>query len=295
VEVRLCGFRADHSQFPAEITMNPLTAEDARLITTAVRDATAQVEAEERIRLINVELEHRVADRTAALTRSNDALRQFAWASSHDLQEPVRTVLAYSQWLAQHAADKLDDKATRMLQTIEMNAEHMHGLLGALRQYIFVSESTDEQMNVVDSNAALRTALFNVDSLVQDTRASIEVEGLPTIHSQEIVMVQVFQNLVGNALKYRSEAAPVIRIGAERSGDGWTFSVRDNGIGIEPKYHAYVFGVFKRLHGRGYSGTGIGLAICKIAVERLGGRIWVDSTPGKGSCFQFFLPDAPAS
>jgi signal transduction histidine kinase len=87
----------------------------------------------------------------------------------------------------------------------------------------------------------------------------------------------------------------VIRIGAERSGDGWSFSVGDNGIGIEPKYHEYVFGVFKRLHGRGYSGTGIGLAICKIAVERLGGRIWVDSAPGKGSCFQFFLPDAPAS
>ena len=151
--------------------MNPFMAEDARLITTAVRDATAQVEAEERIREINAELERRVADRTVALTRSNDALRQFAWASSHDLQEPVRTVLAYSQWLAQHAADRLDDKATRMLQTIEMNAEHMHGLLGALRQYIFISESTDEQMKPVDSNVALRAALFNVDSLVQETQA----------------------------------------------------------------------------------------------------------------------------
>ena len=294
VELRLCGFRADQSQFPAEITTNPFMAEDTRLITTAVRDATAQVETEERIRQINVELERRVADRTVALTRSNDALRQFAWASSHDLQEPVRTVLTYSQWLAQHAADKLDDKATRMLQTIEMNGEHMHGLLGALRQYIFVSESTDEQMKMVDTNLALRTALFNVESLVQETRATIEAQDLPSIHGQEIVMVQVFQNLVGNALKYRSEAAPVIKIGAGRSGDGWQFSVCDNGIGIEPKYHEYVFGVFKRLHGRGYSGTGIGLAICKIAVERLGGRIWVDSTPGVGSCFRFFLPDADA-
>jgi PAS domain S-box-containing protein len=294
-EVRLRGFRADHGQFPAEITMNPFMAEDARLITTAVRDATVQVEAEERIRQINVELERRVADRTVALTRSNDALRQFAWASSHDLQEPVRTVLAYSQWLAQHAAERLDDKATRMLQTIEMNAEHMHGLLGALRQYIFISESTDEQMKPVDSNVALRAALFNVDSLVQETQAVIEVQDLPTIRSQEIVMVQVFQNLVGNALKYRSEATPVIRIGAERSGDGWQFSVCDNGIGIEPKYREYVFGVFKRLHSRGYSGTGIGLAICKIAVERLGGRIWVDSADGQGSVFRFFLPDVPAS
>jgi hypothetical protein len=295
VEVRLQGFRADHSQFPAEITMNPFMAEDARLITTAVRDATAQVEAEERIRQINAELERRVADRTVALTRSNDALRQFAWASSHDLQEPVRTVLAYSQWLAQHAAASLDDKATRMLQTIEMNAEHMHHLLGALRQYIFVSESTDEHMKLVDSNAALRSALFNVDGLVQETGATIEAQDLPTIRSQEIVMVQVFQNLLGNALKYRSEEPPVIRIGAERSEEGWQFWVSDNGIGIEPKYREYVFGVFKRLHGRGYSGTGIGLAICKIAVERLGGRIWVEPAPGKGSCFRFFLPDVAAS
>jgi PAS domain S-box-containing protein len=295
VETRLLGFRADRSQFPAEITMNPFIAEDARLITTAVRDATAQVEAEERIQQINTELERRVTDRTAALTRSNDALRQFAWASSHDLQEPVRTVLAYSQWLAQHAAQSLDDKATRMLQTIEMNAEHMHGLLGALRQYIFVSESTDEQSKMVDCNTALRAALFNVESLIQETQADIQAEDLPTIRSQEIVMVQLFQNLLGNALKYRSEARPEIRVSAERSGDGWQFSVCDNGIGIEPKYREYVFGVFKRLHGRGYSGTGIGLAICKIAVERLGGRIWVDSAPVQGSCFRFFLPDIPMS
>jgi len=294
-ELRLRGFRANQSQFPAEITMNPFVAEDARLITTAVRDATTQVEAEERIRQINVELERRVADRTTALTRSNDALRQFAWASSHDLQEPVRTVLAYSQWLGQHAAAALDDKATRMLQTIEMNAEHMHGLLGALRQYIFISESTDEQLKPVDGNKALRAALFNCESLIQETGATVDADHLPTLCSQEIVLVQVFQNLVANALKYRSETPPVIQVSAGRSGDGWEFAVRDNGIGIDAKYHEYVFGVFRRLHGRGYSGTGIGLAICKIAVERLGGRIWVESALGQGSCFRFFLPDVQAS
>ena len=268
--------------------MNPFEAEDARLITTAVRDATAQVEAEERIRQINVELERRVADRTMALTRSNDALRQFAWASSHDLQEPVRTVLAYSQWLGQHAAASLDEKATRMLQTIENNAEHMHGLLGALRQYIFISESTDEQWKPVDSNQALRTALFNVESLIEETGAKLEVENLPTLCSQEIVMVQVFQNLVGNALKYRSEMPPVIRIGAERKGEGWEFSVRDNGIGIDPKYHEYVFGVFKRLHGRGYSARA---SVSRFARSRssgwVGGSGWSQNW-GRAPAFDSF-------
>lgn len=294
VELRLRGFRADHSQFPAEITMNPFVAEDAHLITTAVRDATAQVEAEERIRQINAELERRVEDRTAALTRSNDALRQFAWASSHDLQEPVRTVLAYSQWLAQHAGEKLDEKASRMIETIGASAEHMNGLLGALRQYIFISESSDERSGVVDSNGALRTALANIDGLVKETNATIEAQDLPPVSAQEIIMVQVFQNLVGNALKYRSEAPPRVRIWADRKPGGWQFSVLDNGIGIEPKYADYVFGVFKRLHGPKFSGTGIGLAICKVAVEHLGGRIWVESKPGAGSCFKFFLPDQGA-
>jgi PAS domain S-box-containing protein len=294
METRLKGFRADHTQFPAEITSNPFVAgsgEDAHLITTAVRDATVQVEAEERIRQINVELERRVEDRTAALTRSNDALRQFAWASSHDLQEPVRTVLAYSQWLAQHAGGNLDEKAARMIETIGTSAEHMDRLLGALRQYIFISESSNEESSRVDANRALKSALANIDGLVQETQAVIEANDLPHVRAQEITIVQVFQNLVGNALKYRSEARPVVRIWADRAGDGWQFSVLDNGIGIEPKYAEYVFGVFKRLHGQKFSGTGIGLAICKVAVERLGGRIWVESKVGEGSCFRFYLPD----
>jgi light-regulated signal transduction histidine kinase (bacteriophytochrome) len=146
-------------------------------------------------------------------------------------------------------------------------------------------------LRLVDCNVALKSAVLNLSSLIKETAANIEAQNLPTIESHDVVIVQLFQNLVSNALKYRSDALPLIKIGAERGPDGWTFSVRDNGIGIDSKYFDYVFGVFKRLHGREYSGTGIGLAICKVAVERLGGKIWVESSPGQGSCFRFFLPE----
>ncbi len=291
IESRLGGVRSDGSSFPAEITMNPFAVEGAHLLTTAVRDATVQVKAEERIRQINEELEQRVADRTGALTRSNEALKQFAWAASHDLQEPMRTVLSYSQWLAQHMNGNLDETASMLLRIIESNADRMHYLLTALRQYVFISESTNEEWATVDCNAALQTALSNLENLISEAQAKIECGDLPEIRSQKIVLIQVFQNLLSNAIKYRSEAPPLIQVSSERKENGWTFSVQDNGIGIDPQYFDLVFGVFKRLHGRESPGTGMGLAISKAGVERLGGRMWVESAPGRGSSFRFHLPE----
>ena len=285
-ETRLWGLRSDRTSFPAEITMNFFVAADARLVTTAVRDASVQVESEERIRQINAELERRVEDRTLALRRSNEALRQFAWAASHDLQEPTRTVVSYSQWLAKHTGGSLDDAATGMLRIIETNAERLNHLLAALRQYIVISESTNEAWIPVDCHVALQTALSNLENLIKETGAKIEAERLPVIPSEEIVLVQMFQNLVSNALKYRSTETPVVNVSGERQEGGWTFSVSDNGIGIDPTYFKLIFGVFKRLHGRDYAGTGMGLSICRAGVERLGGRIWVESAPGKGSTFE---------
>jgi len=295
-EMRVEAVHRNGSIFPVEITRSPFESGGGVLVTTAVRDATEQVEAEGRIRRINTELEQRVADRTADLTRSNNALRQFAWAASHDLQEPTRMVLTYSQWLAKSAGGKLGAEELEMLGYIEGNGKRLQTLLGALRQYIYISESGDEQWTPVDCNVVVNTALSHLKAAMTECSASVVCEPLPTIHSIEILLVQLFQNLIGNGIKYRSaNRDPRIRVSAFSQDGAWVFSVEDNGIGIEPQYQEYIFGVFKRLHGHQFSGTGIGLAICKAAVDRLGGRIWVESEPGKGSVFYFSLPDKTAA
>jgi PAS domain S-box-containing protein len=288
---RLSAVRRNGSAFPAEITSSPFATGDGLLVTTAIRDATEQVRAEERIRRINVELEKRVAERTLDLTRSNEALRQFAWAASHDLQEPIRMVLSYTQWIAKSATSRLEASEAKMLQFVQDNATRMGTLLDALRQYIYISESGDQEIERVDCNAVVRTALSNLQGAIDEAGAGVECEPLPVIDSVEVLLLQLFQNLIGNAVKYRSSEPPQVRIFAELQDGAWVFSVKDNGIGIEPHSLEYIFGVFKRLHGKKYSGTGIGLAICKAAVDRLGGRIWAESQPGAGSNFYFALPN----
>src|SRR5581483_4728619 len=281
--------------FPVQITRSPFASEDGLLITTAIRDATEQVQAEERIRRINQELEKRVEERTADLTRSNDALRQFAWAASHDLQEASRMVLTYSQWISRSGGGNLDEQNREKLKRVEENAARLQALLADLRQYIFISEAGDLQFAQVDCCAIIKSATSYLEGMIGEASAEIVCEPLPTIYSIEVLLQQLFQNLISNAIKYRSAKAPRVQISAERQDGCWIFSVQDNGIGIEPEYLDYVFGVFKRLHGRQYSGTGIGLAICRAAVERLGGRIWAESTPGHGSTFHFALPERSAA
>src|SRR5581483_8360746 len=237
--------------------------------TTAIRDATDQADAEAKIQKINLELEKRVAERTAELRYSNDALRQFAWAASHDLQEPIRTVVTYSQWLARLMEGRLESKESKMLATIEKHASRLNQLLGALRQYIQVSDSGHHARTRVDCNAVAKAAIWNLQGMIQETGATVDCGPLPTIMALELPLVQLFQNLIGNAIKYRSAAASVVRISAQEDENGWVFSVQDNGIGIDPKYRDYIFGVFRRLHGSDKSGTGIGLAICRAAAERL--------------------------
>ena len=293
-ETRLTGVRKDGSCFPAEMTCSPFSSSDTFLIATAIRDATDQVEAEAHINRINQELEKRVAERTAELTRSNEALRQFAWAASHDLQEPIRTVLSYSQWLAQSSAGRLNEKETTMLQFIEQHASRMHQLAGGLQQYIVASEAGQQAWTSVDCNLALKTAESTLQGTIEESGAIIQTEPLPTIPSIEVLLVQLFKNLISNGIKYRSSEPPRIHVSATRAPEGWRFSVRDNGLGIDPKYYDYIFGVFKRLHAVDHSGTGMGLAICKAAIERLGGRIWVESTPGSGSVFYFSHPEITA-
>ena len=290
-ERRMTAMREDGSSFPAQITCNPFTTSEGRFITTAIRDATGQVQAEARIQQINQELERRVAERTAALTYSNEALRQFAWAASHDLQEPIRTVLSYSQWLAESSMKTLNQREAQMLGVIQEQATRLVGLMGALQQYIQVAESGENHWRRVDCGVAVATAISNLRGIIEESGAVIESETLPAVLGTEVMLVQLFQNLISNGIKYRSAAPPRIHISAKPSGGAWIFSVRDNGRGIDAKYHDYVFGVFKRLDRGQTAGTGMGLAICKSVVERLGGRIWIEPADGPGALFRFSLPE----
>jgi PAS domain S-box-containing protein len=227
-----------------------------------------------------------------ALQRSNADLEQFAYAASHDLQEPLRMVSIYSQLLQEEYSDVLDDRASSYIGFAVNGATRMSNLLRALLTYSRVANAPAEALQQADARSAVTTALLNLESTIEETGAEIKVGELPLVQIPEIHLVQLFQNLIGNALKYRSESEkPHIKIGARREiGGAWLFSVADNGIGIEPEYLTQIFGIFKRLHGHAFEGTGIGLALCQKIVERTGGRIWAESESGRGSTFYFTLP-----
>ena len=289
----LFAVRKDGSRFPIEISLSPLQTEEGLLITTVVRDITERRRAEEKVRRLNAELEERVASRTAELSRSNEALRQFAWAASHDLQEPLRTVVVYSQWLVRDHARQMEGSARQFLEFIIKGGMRMNNLLAALREYMQVTDSGSEELTLVDTEGALRLAISNLQSAIEESGALVDSEPLPTVMGVRVLLVQIFQNLIANAIRYaKPGVAPCIHVSSEQTESGHVFTVEDNGIGIDPEYHERVFGVFKRLH-TDSAGTGIGLAICKAAVERWGGRIWVESQSGSGAAFRFTVPLVP--
>ena len=283
----LQAVRKDGSIFPIEMSLSPLQTEEGLLITSVIRDISERSKAEESIRRLNAELEERVAQRTAELMRSNEALRQFAWAASHDLQEPLRMVVAYSQWLARDFGPQLPETARQFLEFIETGGSRMNSLLAALRDYMQVSDSGGEEVKRTDAEDSLSLALSNLQSAIDDSGATVTSDPLPNVLAAPVPLAQVFQNLIANAIRYAKPGEPpCIHVSAAPNGAECIFSVRDNGIGIAPEYHDRIFGLFKRLQSGG-KGTGIGLAICKAAVERWGGRIWVESAPGAGTTFRF--------
>jgi PAS domain S-box-containing protein len=226
----------------------------------------------------------------AAIRRANRDLEQFAFSASHDLQEPLRSINIYSELLAQRYAAKLDGDALKFLGYMQSGATRMAALVRDLLAYTHLigAESTNE---VTDANAALSTALDNLAGSIAESQAVIHSETLPCVPMHVQHLQQIFQNLIGNAIKYRSPGRPPeIRVASKVANGSYSFSVSDNGIGIDPKYQETIFEPFKRLHsGDQYAGTGIGLAICQRIVEQLGGRIWVESQLGKGSTFHFTI------
>ena len=225
------------------------------------------------------------------LERSNEDLRQFAYAASHDLQEPLRMVTSYTQLLQRRYSSLFDDGAHLYMQYAITGALRIEDLLRGLRQYWQVSEVTERAAVWTDCNAVLERTLQHLDAAIRDVDAVITRDSLPVVLADETPLVQLFQNLIGNALKYHHpDRAPRVHIKATPQDGEWMFSVADNGIGIDPQYAKQVFGIFKRLNGYRYSGAGMGLAICLKIVERFGGRIWVQSELGKGADLRFTIP-----
>ncbi len=225
------------------------------------------------------------------LARSNRELEQFAYVASHDLKEPLRMVTSYLRLLEKKYGERLDEKAGQYINFAVDGAERMDRLIdGLLRYSRITSRSADFVM--VDTNAVFAEAVANLEQAIRESGAEVTRDGLPQVRGDEMQLMMLMQNLIGNALKYRKEGLPPwVHVTANREGREWVFAVRDNGIGIEPEHHARIFQIFQRLHTqKEYPGTGIGLASCKKIVEHHHGRIWLESIPGEGSTFFFSIP-----
>jgi signal transduction histidine kinase len=226
------------------------------------------------------------------LVRSNAELEQFAYVASHDLHEPLRSVAGFTQLLARDYKDKLGAEAGEYLDRIVEGARRMQVLINALLGYARVG-SNRKPVERVDCQNIYQAAVANLKAAIEESDAVLTSGTLPAVMGDSAQLIQLFQNLLANAVKFRGPNHPQIHVSATPRGGEWQFAVRDNGIGIEPKDFSRVFVIFQRLHGRDeYSGTGIGLAICKKIVEQHGGRIWVESEPGRGSTFYFTMPTA---
>ena len=237
---------------------------------------------------------HEQKEKEEELRRANDDLQQFAYSASHDLQEPIRNVAVYSEIVAKRYHDQLDADGRQFLGFLREGGRRLATLINDLLAYTRAGV-VEGDVQTVDSSAVLEETLANLAEAIRESGASVTHDHLPPVDIGESHLQLVFQNLLSNAIKYRKEEPPQIHVSASQQGADVVFSVQDNGIGIDPQYKEKIFGVFKRLHrDQKYSGTGIGLAICQRVVERYGGRIWVESTPGKGATFFFTLPKRAA-
>ncbi|MGZ4904526.1 MAG: PAS domain-containing sensor histidine kinase [Halobacteriota archaeon] len=257
------------------------------LMLTLSNDVTERIQAEQRINEMVAQLERTNKE----LARSNADLKQFAYVASHDLQEPLRAIVSYVQLLDRRYKGQFDERADRYITHAVEGGKRMQTLINDLLTYSRV-ETRAKTFEQVDMEEVFADAIQNLKVAVEESGAQVTHAPLPRVNGDDAQLTQVFQNLIGNAIKFRSDRPPEVYVAAEQDGDTWRFSVKDNGIGIGMEYADRIFTLFQRLHTRrDYSGTGIGLAICKRIVERHGGQIWVESIPGSGSTFYFTLPN----
>ncbi|MCU7492610.1 MAG: PAS domain S-box protein [Ignavibacteria bacterium] len=270
----------DGSYYWVDTTIVPLTNREGKLSKyLAIRfDITAQKRIEEELvkALLDVE-------------QSNSELEQFAYIASHDLQEPLRMIGSYSQLLTRRYEGKLDAKADQYINYITEGVQRMQTLIKDLLHYSRTATSK-EDMQTVDLNIVMTEVLTDLKVAIETSHADIKVSPLPPLKANHTQVRQLFQNLIGNAIKFRGDESPVIEVSAQEESEVWQFSIKDNGIGIDPEYSEKIFMLFQRLNDREkYPGTGIGLAVCKKIVERHGGKIWIESEAGKGTTFFFTI------
>jgi len=272
----LFGQRKDGTQVPVEIGLNPIELPEGRFTLASIIDVTERKRIDDDLR------------------RSNADLEQFAYIASHDLQEPLRMVASYTDLLAQRYRGRLDERADKYIHYATEGARRMQRLVADLLAYSRVG-SQGVKLRPVDAGYVLRTVLESLDQLVRESGAVVTIDGeLPIVMADEGQLGQVFQNLIGNAIKFRGEQPPRISVRATRRDARWMFAVKDNGIGIDMRFADRIFQMFQRLHEKGrYEGSGIGLAIAKRIVEGHGGRVWFESTVGAGTTFFFTMPAAP--
>jgi PAS domain S-box-containing protein len=271
--------RKDGALLNISLTISPVKDAQGRVIgaSKVARDITDRKRKEQVLEALN-----------AALTRSNADLQQFAYSASHDLQEPLRMVATYSELLKREFGGQLGPAGDEYIRYTIQGALRMEQLLGDLRAYTLASSAAQEPTEDIEAGPLLDNALAALETVIKDNDATITRTVLPRVRMHEFQLEQVFQNLIGNAIRYRSSEPPRIHVAAEKRDKEWLFSVRDNGIGIDPQYKEQIFELFKRLHSTAaYPGTGMGLAICHRIVERAGGRIWVESGLGRGATFFF--------
>jgi PAS domain S-box-containing protein len=301
----LYGVRRDGSEVPIEIGLNPIKTDGDVFVLSAIVDITLRKGLEAATRENEV-LEQRVRERTVALAaqaeeltrvnqaleRSNMELQQFAYVASHDLQSPLRSVSGFVQLLQRRYDAQLDAQAREWIQGAADGAKRMNRLIRDLLEFSRV-DTRAHPFTTVDMNEVVTDALALLDAPMRDDDAEIHCDALPTVSGDRSQLVQLMQNLVGNAIKYRGADKPLVSISAANTPEGCRFTVRDNGIGIAAEHHEKIFEVFRRLHNHSaYPGTGIGLAVCRRVVHRHGGTLWVESSPGQGSAFHFTLSPA---
>ncbi len=278
--VELPALRRNGEEFPVELTISTMRIEESVIFSAFIHDISERIRAKEEL------------ERTAAeLRRSNEELEQFAYIASHDLQEPLRMVASYTQLLERRYAAQLDEGAREFIGYAVDGAKRMQQFITGLLRYSRVGTEA-RVLEAVNLEEVLATATANLRIAVEESGAEVKSGALPVVLGDPRQLTQLFQNLIGNALKFRKpDVAPRVKVEAERDGEFWRISVRDNGIGLDPRFSERVFTIFQRLHTRDeYEGTGLGLAICKKIVERHGSRIWVESTEGEGAAFLFTLP-----
>jgi len=283
--IELVARRKDGSDFPIEIMLSPLDSAEGVLVTAAIRDISVRNAAEANLR-----------DNVKELKRTNEELGQFAYIASHDLQEPLRMVASYTQLLSKRYKGQLDSDADEFIGFAVEGASRMQALIEDLLAFARVA-TTGNALRATSSEFALEQALQYLHWETERSGALVTHDPLPIVEADEMQLVQLFQNLVGNAIKYQGPGIPRVHISV--TGDArtrWTFAVKDNGLGIDPQYFERIFGMFQRLHKRDeFSGTGAGLAICKKIVERHGGNLTIVSRPGHGSTFSFGLAGGATS